>query len=141
MNKGYIFIAIFVIIALFGIFAKMFFPPIWNWFGVVDTASAVALAVLAFLGYSEFIRSEEAVKIFFEIDGKEYDTGLSLLRKNFTRSEVMGVLGMIQKNQERYKLSFFQDKSILKKLQDIQTGKEKKFLIKMNKEEAKNFIF
>jgi energy-coupling factor transporter transmembrane protein EcfT len=142
MNKGYIFIAIFVIIALLGIFAKIFFPSIWHWFSVIDTASAVALAILAFWGYIEYARSEEPVKIIFDIEGQKYDTGLSLLRKDFKRSEVMGILGMIQKDQKKkFNLSFFQDKSILKKLQDIQTGKNKEFVIKMCQEEAKQFYY
>jgi hypothetical protein len=141
MNKGYIFVGIFILIVVFGIFSKIYYPAIWDWFGVIDTASAVAIATLVGYGYIEFITSEQAVKIIFEIDGKKYDTGLSLLRKNFTRSEVMGVLGMIQKEQKRYNLSFFQDKSVLKKLQKIQTGKGKEFIIKMSEEEAKQFNY
>jgi energy-coupling factor transporter transmembrane protein EcfT len=140
MNKGYIFIAIFVIIALLGIFAKIFFPSIWHWFSVIDTASAVALAILAFWGYIEFARSEEPVKIIFDIDGKRYDTGLTLLRKDFKRGEVMGILGMMRKNQKKdFDVSFFKNINIFKKLQDIQTGKNKEFIIKMSKKEAEQF--
>ncbi|BCD68472.1 hypothetical protein [Nitratiruptor sp. YY09-18] len=139
--KRYIPFIIFIIIIISGIIAKLFDSYLWEIFGILDTASAVALAILAGWGYIEFIRSEQPVKIIFEIDGKRVETGLALLRKNFTRSELMGILGMIQKDQNtRYRLSFFQDKNMLKTLQKTQTGKEKEFVITMSKEEAKQFV-
>jgi len=141
MNSGYKFIAVFVVVAVIGIVSKIFFPNIWKWFSIIDTATAVALAFLAGWGYFEYAKSEEPVKIFFDIDGKKVDTGLSLLRRNFTRSEVMGVLGMIQKKQkEKFELQFMKQKAILEKLQKIQTGKDKEFVIKMSQKESEQFI-
>ncbi|SMC09203.1 hypothetical protein [Nitratiruptor tergarcus] len=139
MNR-YIPFIVFIVVIISGIIAKILNSYLWEIYGILDTASAVALAILAGWGFIEFIRNEQPVEIIFEIDGKRVDTGLSLLRKNFTRSELMGILGMIQKDQDtRYKLSFFQDKNMLKTLQETQTGKNKEFVIKMSKKEAEQF--
>ena len=131
-------IALYVTITVIGIIIRFYTPKgYWNFLEAVDTATAVALALFAFFGYIEYFRSENKIKIFFDIDGKKIDTGLSLLRRNFTRNEVLGVLGMIQKDQEkRFKLSFFQDKNVLEKLQKIQTGKDKEFVIKMSQKKS-----
>jgi hypothetical protein len=151
MNRGYIVAGTYIGFIFTGIIFYMYSlkfeideiqkQTLWNWFGAIDTSSAVALAFLAAWGYLEYAKSEQVIKITFNVDGDIYDTGLSLLRKNFTRSELLGVLGMIQKAQkEKFELNVFKDKSILKKLQDIQTGKGKEFIIDMSKEEAEQFF-
>ncbi len=135
-------IALYLLITFFGIVVKFkTTTEYWEILQAIDTATAIALALFAFFGYIEYFRSENSIKIFFDIEGKKVDTGLSLLRKNFTRNEVLGVLGMIQKDQEkRFRLSFFQDKKVLEKLQQIQTGKDREFVIKMSEKEAEQFL-
>jgi len=112
---------------------------VWGFWGALDSSFAVAMGILAIFVYRELAREEDVIEIKFQIDNKIVDTGLSLLRRNFQRSEVMGILGMITKEQGRFKLEFLQNKDVLKKFQDIQKGKEKIFIIKMTKEEAKQF--
>ena len=114
---------------------------LWELWGAVDSSFAVAVGILAIFVYKEMARAQDIIELKFQIGNKEpIGTGLSLLRKNFTRSEIMGILGMIQKEQEKkYRLEFFQDKKVLKKIQDIQTGKERVFIIKMSQKEAKQF--
>jgi len=114
---------------------------LWELWGAVDSSFAVAVGILAIFVYKEMARAQDIIELKFQIGNKEpIETGLSLLRKNFTRSEIMGILGMIQKEQEKkYRLEFFQDKKVLKKIQDIQTGKERVFIIKMSQKEAKQF--
>jgi len=131
----------YIFIVILCIFAKLFLPEdIWDWFGVADTSSAIALAILAGWGYYEYVKSEDEIKIIFDVAGKKIDTGLSILRKECTRSELMGVLGMIQKNQkEKYKLAYMKDKNILKQLHKIQKGKDKEFILKISEDELKQF--
>jgi len=113
---------------------------IWDYWGVIDTSSAVALAVLAGLAYWEFIKGEHTIKIYFLVDGKKIDTGLSLLRKDFSRSELLGLLGMIKIDpKQRFKLSYFQNPSILKDIQQIQKGYGDEFTIEIKKEDLKDF--
>jgi len=130
----------YVSVIFIGAIVANFFPAVWQWFGILDTASAVALAILAFFGYLEFVRSEDAIKIFFDTDGEVVDTKLSILRKNFTRGELMGVLGMIQKDsKKRFEIQSLKEISILQRLQQIQTSKDQSFHLKVTDEELAQF--
>ncbi len=132
---------IFIAIGGVGIGAYVLFPKLWDIYGVLDVASAVALSVLAFLGYMEFIRSEDEIEIVFNIEGEHKSTGLSVLRKDCTRSEIMGILGMIQKNpKEKFSISYMKEPKMLKDLYAIQKGSAKRLVIPLTKEEAKQFI-
>ena len=132
---------IYIVIIAIGVLAKLFVSDtVWEWFGVFDTSSAVALAVLAFYGYYEFIKNDHPIKIYFDLESKSIDTGLSILRKNFTRGELLGVLGMIQKDTKtRFEIESLKDISILKRLQEIQTSKEKEFHIVITQRELEQF--
>jgi len=133
-------LSLYVIVIVIGSIVAKNFPYLWEWFGILDTASAVALAILAFFGYLEFVRSEDSIKIYFDKDGQSIDTKLSILRKNFTRSELMGVLGMIQKDTKtRFEIQSLKDLSILEKLQQIQKSKDKEFHIIVTDEELNQF--
>ena len=113
---------------------------IWDYWGVIDTSSAVALALLAVLAYWEYLKGEDKIKIYFLVDGKKIDTKLSLLRKDFSRSELMGILGMIQIEQDkRFKIGYFQNPAILEEIQKIQKGKGEEFIIELKQEEFEKF--
>ena len=133
---------IFIAITITGIVARLLGEGtfLWELYGTFDTASAVALATLAFLGYMDYIRMEDKVKIYFDVNGERIDTGLSLLRKDCTRSEIFGLLGMIQKDtQKRFEVAFMKDLTLLDLLQKIQKGKEENFVIPLSKEELTQF--
>lgn len=114
---------------------------LWSWWGAFDTASAVALAVLAFMTYLEYQKNEDEIKIIFDVEGDRKDTGLSLLRKEFNRAELKGILGMIRKNQKKpYEIEYEKNiKKFLKDIQDIQKGKTDEFIIKLTKDELEQF--
>ena len=116
---------------------------LWDIWGALDSSFAVAVGFLAIFVYKELAKEQDAIELKFKIGNhKPISTGLTLLRKNFTRSELMGILGMIKKDQDqRYTLEFFQDIAVLKKIQDIQTGRDKVFIIEMNQNEAQQFKF
>ncbi len=138
-------LAIYVLIIIIGLLVFYFTGTdnkdnLWNWFGAFDTSSAVAVAILAMFVYYEYIKQEESIKIYFLENGKKIDTGLSLLRKEFSRSEILGLLGMIQKDPEkRFNLSYFQNPDILKDIQKIQKGDGDEFTITLKKDELKYF--
>ena len=133
-------LVIYIVLSILGLVFYEFFQGAWDVYKVIDTASSVALAVLAFFGYLEFMRQEQKVKIVFYVEHKTIDTQLSLLRKNFTRSEVLGILGLIQKEQNRrFELSFFKNIKNITKFQEIQTGKEQYFVIDMSQKELEQF--
>jgi hypothetical protein len=133
---------VFMAITITGIVARLLGESslLWEVYGTLDTASAVALATLAFLGYMEYTRLEDKIKVCFDVDGEKIDTGLSLLRKNCTRSEIFGLLGMIQKDtKKRFEVAFMKDLSLLDSLQKIQKGKDNSFIIPLSKKELAQF--
>jgi hypothetical protein len=114
---------------------------LWNLWSTVDVAFAVALGVMAFLAYREFIKSEDEVKIYFKVEGKRYDTGLSLLRKDCTRGEILGVLGMMQRTtKERFSFDSKELSILLKEVQEVQKGVKDNFELSMSRDELEQFV-
>ncbi len=138
-------LTLYVFILLLGIMAFYaqkyhYIEHIWDCWSVIDTASAVALATLAIIAYYEYIKGKDVIKLYFLVGDKKIDTNLSLLRKDFSRSELLGILGMIQKNpKERFKISYFKNPEILNKIQMIQKGQGKEFIIKLEEDELSFF--
>jgi len=113
---------------------------LWDLWGIIDISFAVSLGVLAFLAYRELIRSEDEIKIYFLVDTQEIDTKLTILRKDFTRGELMGVLGMIQADpKQRYVIDELSDRQILSKIHAIQKGKDLRFVLTVNAKELEQF--
>ncbi len=115
---------------------------LWNFYSAFDVSSAVALSILALLGYIEYIKSEDVIKILFDVEGELKDTKLSVLRKNFSRAELFGLLGMIQKDpKKRYHVNSLQEPAkLLKEIQEVQKSwRKKEFVIKMTKKEFEDF--
>jgi len=113
---------------------------LWKLWSIVDVAFSVALGVMAFLAYREFIKSEDEIKIYFKVDGNEIETGLSLLRKDCSRGEILGILGMMQKESaKRFSIETSRVPVLLKEIQEIQKGNEEKIVVDMTQEEFEQY--
>jgi len=113
---------------------------LWKLWSIVDVAFSVALGVMAFLAYREFIKSEDEIKIYFKVDGNEIETGLSLLRKDCSRGEILGILGMMQKESaKRFSIETSRVPVLLKEIQEIQKGNEEKIVVDMTQETQEEF--
>ena len=112
---------------------------LWNLWSVIDVSFAVALGIMAFLGYREFISSEDEIKIYFQVGNKKIDTKITLLRKHFTRSELMGILGVIRKEKEPYDIAELSSRELLSKFHTIKKEREKEFILKLTQEELEQF--
>jgi hypothetical protein len=125
----------FVVFFIFGAQSR-----VWQLWQVVDTSFAVSLGVLAFLGYREYMKSKDRIRIYFEVEGRRIDTGLSLLRKDFSRSEVLGILGMTQKHpRNRFDLHASRERWFLEAIQSVQRGEKSRFVIPMSADEFGQF--
>lgn len=112
----------------------------WKIWGVLDTSSAIALAVLAFMGYMEYIRTEDEISITFKIGEQKKDSGLKLLRKDLSRSEILGILGMIQKDSsKRFNIKTMKNKRFLEELIKLQKGKKRNLVIQLSEDEEAQF--
>lgn len=106
----------------------------------LDVSFAVAMGIIAFMAYWEFIRAEDEIKIYFEVDGALKDTGLSLLRKDCTRSEINGILTMPLKDGVRFhNIKYMKNRELLQDLQAIQKGKKEKLVMPMSAVEFEQF--
>lgn len=111
-----------------------------EFYGALDVAAAVALAFFALWGYMEYSRQEESVAIVFLVANEKKKTGLSLLRKNCTRSELLGVLGMIQKDPKaRFEIVSMKRKAFLDTLARIQKESDTELCIAITQSELEQF--
>ncbi len=113
---------------------------LWEIWSSLDIASAVALATLAFLAYRQMLRDDDEIRIMLEVDGIRHDTDLCLLRKDCTRSEVIGVLGMMQRRTEKrfiYDAEHLHD--LLNELNRVQKGNAKELAVPLNQGEFEQF--
>lgn len=111
----------------------------WKYIASLDTSTAIALAILAFLGYLEYVRLEDTIEIYFKVCEEEIETGLTVLRKNCTRSEVLGILGMMQTKNGRYEIAYLKDKNLLTNLNNIQKNRDIRLIIPLSKKELEQF--
>jgi len=134
---------IFIVLTMIGLLVHFCFSSdsvVLKFWGALDVSFAVSLGVMAYLAYKEFISSEDEIKIYFHVDDKEIDTGLSLLRKDCSRGEILGILGMIQhQNNKRFTLEARRLPSFLKEIKDIQRGYRDKILVVMTQEEFEQY--
>ncbi len=143
LNKTLI---LFIAVTVIGLFIRYFFGEesrVWQFWSNLDVSFAVALGILAFLAYKDMIKDEDEIKIFFLLPNNiKIDTKLTILRKDATRSEILGLLGMIQKNpKERFTIVSLQTPSFLKELHNVQKDSSiKEILIKLKKDEIKQFV-
>ena len=135
---------IFIILLIVGVIIRYIFgekSQIWIFWGVLDTSSAVALALLAFLAYKDMLKDENEIELFFKVDNKEYPLNLKLLRKDCNRREIIGLLGMLQrKTDKRFRYNPAYLNLLLQELNKVQKGKGKKLLIPIDKKELNQFV-
>jgi hypothetical protein len=114
---------------------------VWNFWANLDVSFAVALGVLAFIAYGDMVRDEDEVRLYFKLpNGERHDTGLSLLRKDCTRSEIIGVLGMMQRRSDvRFHYASEHLHDLLEELNRVQKGKSTEIYIPIDEEEFKQF--
>ena len=86
------------------------------------------------------IKSEDVIKIYFRVNNQLIYTNLSILRKDCKRSEILGILGMIQKDgKSRFDIKSLKNPKILNEFQNIQKGKSDKLVIDLLQDELKIF--
>ena len=141
--ERYLVLIVFVSVWIVGLIIRYGFGEdswLWDFWGTIDVAFAVALGVMAFFAYQEFIKSEDEIQIYFDVEGELKDTGLSLLRKDCTRGEILGVLGMMQRTtKERFSFDTKELPLLLKEVQEVQKGNKNRFVIGITVSEFEQF--
>lgn len=83
----------------------------------------------------------EKVTISFSLNGREICLeNISIIRRHITRSEILGMLGVIQKNsKERYNIDYLSDARFFEDLYAVQKGKLNKLVIDVTGDEIEQF--
>lgn len=94
---------------------------LWNWF--------------------KNIKSNDKIVIYFQTQTTTVLLeNISIIRKHITRSEVLGILGVVQKNsKERYNIAYLSQTRFFNDLYEIQIGKSNKLVIEITDEELEQF--
>jgi hypothetical protein len=118
---------------------KWFSGDTWAFVDAVITLITV-LGVLYGL-YKNYQQSQN-VELFFRLEnGESKKIPISLTRKNVTRSEISGLLGMIQKDSKtRHNVHSMTKKEYFKDIYDIQNAKKSQLYIDVTPEELEQFI-
>ncbi|MGD9596463.1 hypothetical protein [Wolinella succinogenes] len=102
----------------------------------------IVFAFVTMIGviYNHF-RQNQKIQIYFLLGGKEiFLENLSIIRRHITRSEILGMLGVIQKNsKERYNIEYLSEAKFFEDLYELQKGGSKKLLIKVTADELEQF--
>jgi len=134
---------VFAVLFVVGLFIRYGMgeeSALWGIWSAIDVSFAVVLGILAYIAYSNIVRAEDQVRLVFNVDNqKEVDTGLCLLRKNCTRSEVIGVLSMMQRNTKELQYNATHLHDLLQEINNVQVGSSRKLRIIINQDEFNQF--
>lgn len=81
----------------------------------------------------------QPIKIIIERDGERKSLPLEIIRKNFTRSEVFGVLGAFDKDSS-FKIAYTAKKEFFKQISDIQESKKDSLIVKIQEGDKFDWI-
>ena len=115
---------------------------IWD---LIDSIVTLVTAIAVFVNIStnkKFkLKGLEKIKIYFEVNGeKEPTPRFEIIRKDFTRAEIAGYLGVIQDNsQERYNINYLSSKKFFNDITEVQKGTLNEIIIVMDAEQQKKF--
>lgn len=86
-------------------------------------------------------KQDEKIAISFSLNGQEILLeNISIIRRHITRSEILGILGVIQKNsKERYNIDYLSDVRFFEDLYKIQKGTLNKLVIVVTDNELEQF--
>ena len=116
----------------------------WTFFDAIITIGTLVVVLNSYYkNTGELKKQNEEIKIYFQIkETKEkIDTKLKIIRKHFTRGELLGVLGMIQNNSgNRFNLEELKNRDFLDEIIDVQNGEDDKITIFLSREEYNTYF-
>jgi hypothetical protein len=102
----------------------------------------LASAAGIFTMLRERLRSLERIEILLKIEGEGFsgELPLEMLRKDVSRAELLGRLGMALKNQgQRFALKALSTPAFMRAINDVAEGKSSVLVIPCSREEAEQF--
>jgi hypothetical protein len=98
----------------------------------------IALLTLFAVGWNWHTRRKEFDQIPIYFNDREIN--LKIIRRDITRSEIQGILGVLMKDMnQKYKIAYLSKIEFLDKIYQIQKSKLDKLVIEITDEELKQF--
>jgi len=109
-----------------------------DWFTIIVASIA---AVASGFNWWKNKKQLQKIKIYFQTPNEKiYLENFDITRKTVTRSELMGILGIIQKDsKERYNIEYLGTKEFFQNLYDVQNSKKDELTIEITPDELKQF--
>lgn len=118
---------ILTVVIVIGICCIISWKSLWHY---LDAFITVGTLIAVWYNYNENKKQLDIISIELNIDGRKVQVDSYLIRRNFTRSEIKGILRGLCDESE-YKIFYIDSSksSFLKDIHTIQTGDSKKFEI------------
>ncbi len=118
---------------------------ILNLIDILDKITIVFSTVTMFVvlyGLAQNKKQNKQIQIYFKTQTKEICLkNISIIRKHITRSEILGILGIFQKNsKDRYNIDYLSTQKFFDDLYELQRGKTDRLVILLTDKELEQFI-
>ena len=113
-----------------------------TWSAIDAFVTIVTVGGVLYGLYRNYMQSQPIKLLFKVIDDNNrlIDIPLSLTRRNVTRAEITGLLGMIQKNSAgRHNIVYASNENYLQKIYAIQNAKKSELIIDVTSKELEQF--
>lgn len=98
------------------------------WVNVVTVLFSGAAMVFSGKNLRHNRKLAEHIPVYIEKNGKKEYLDLEIIRKDFNRSELFGILGSLEKSG-KFDIEYFSSKKFYKQLSDLQKSKKDEFVI------------
>ena len=96
----------------------------WDYITAIGGGATLALAFLALIGYLDYITQEDYIEIKVKVkNDKSYTIPTDLKRRDFTRSDVKGILRDIHNDTDGYSIKYLAKPDFMQNVVKIKEGK------------------
>lgn len=125
---GKIIVVLFVVVAVCDFF--------FNDSKIIDILDKITIC-FAFVSmcyiWLQYYKMQQKIKIILLINDKQQELPLTILRRHFTRAEILGVLGVFDKNSD-FRILHTATQEFFDDIQAVQLGKKDEIIIPIKKE-------
>ncbi len=132
---------LFVFVAKF--VSELYFFEDYDLWSLIDAYATSLTLFLVFYSWKQNKKQMETIKIFIEFineNGANNQIAIdSIKRKNFSRSELKGILRELHNSKEPYEIDYMSKSEFLDNIFSIQEGVGDEFFIKISNNDIFNF--
>lgn len=109
----------------------MEFEKIITWMDWATIIFAFVTMILSFCNIWQRKKDKDKIEIYIQKNDQKIRLKTYMIRKNFTRAEVFGMLGALDKDSS-FKIKYTSNADFIENIFNIQKGKQKELVIKID---------